>query len=806
VLVLQVFVIRNGAFEGTEMVQGDRVELGRDPSCALVLDDESCSRKHAMLFEHDGKIAIQDLGSANGTRVNGEPVTSARYVGPRDDVAIGVFTLKVKAMTGQAKANVPQPVVASDPTRVVQAPVLSPSGREASTSAPRPVLAPNPQAIVVGSADDERTLAVAPVPQQMRPQAAPHAAPHAAPQAAPQAPWAPVAQHAQPSSLQAKETIVGRAPTRGEMMDVAPTEALRPSSMSSQEREATLTSTAPQGVPFSPMTSPNPPPMPSNSDERPYGGNPEVTSPDGSLPSSRQPMAAQARATQQGLANADTRKQQRAAAPQPHEDFPVPDAVADDVPGNMVFQPAFLAEELHDDEEDDIPWSLVQRLVKPGGAVAKKVGKKSQGLVEVIHYRGERVVDHQVLNEGDTFKLGARMSAAERRERGIPKVIPLVRLKQGGVAEVFAREDIQGKLLRAGQQVDLAPPGGGKGKSSAVPITDGELASLRVGEERIFIKFAGPPQLIWTKDDAAEDRFARRLNGIALGSSVGLFSLFAVVSWIYQYRNADEEIIAIDDVGFAEVEIKELKMEEPPPEPEKPPEPVPTNEPVPQEKVPDKAVAAPKTEAVPETAPKKPGVLDILQNIPQVNDTASSQNLNAALSNIKGVRVPGGAAGVKVSALIGKGPSSGVQIGGAAGGLSTSGINSLIRKDGQAGALGGKGDRAIAGKATAQPRLLKQTGGELSKEEIQKVINQHIGEIQYCYEKQLRTQPGLSGRVVLDWTVNLQGKVTVVKVSQSTLASSEATNCMMQKLKTWKFPSPRGGAVSIVFPFVFNTV
>jgi hypothetical protein len=45
-----------------------------------------------------------------------------------------------------------------------------------------------------------------------------------------------------------------------------------------------------------------------------------------------------------------------------------------------------------------------------------------------------------------------------------------------------------------------------------------------------------------------------------------------------------------------------------------------------------------------------------------------------------------------------------------------------------------------------------------------------------------------------------------VKVSQSTLASSEATNCMMQKLKTWKFPSPRGGAVSIVFPFVFNTV
>lgn len=780
-LVLQIFVMRNGAFEGTEMVQGDRIELGRDPSCGLVLDDESCSRKHAMLFEHDGKIAIQDLQSANGTRVNGEPVTSARYVGPRDDVAIGVFTLKVKTMTGAAKASVPQPVAAgSDATRVMAAPQIPPQGRDASTSAPRPVLAANPQAIAIGNADNERTLAVGPVPQGGGAKAPP---------------WAPLAQHAQPSSQRAKETTVGRA-SKAQLEDIAPTEALRPSGMSSQEGGGA--NTAPQGVPFSPMTMPNPPPMPSQSDERPYGGSPDVTSPNAPMP--QRPMAQAARGGGSGgsvgVANAETRKNQRAAS---HADYPVPDVVADDVPSHMAFAPSFLPEELHDDDDDDIPWSLVQRLVKPGGAE----GKKGRGLVEVVHYRGERVVDHQVLNEGDTFKLGARMSSVERRERGIPKVIPLVRLKQGGVAEVFAREDIQGKLLRAGQQVDLTPAG--KGKSTAVPITDGELASLRVGEERIFIKFAGPPQLIWTKDDAAEDRFTRRLNGIALGSSVGLFSLFAIVSWIYQYRNADEEIIAIDDVGFAEVE-KELKMEEPPPEPEKPPEPIPTNEPVPQEKVPDKAVAAPKTEAVPETAPKKPGVLDILQNIPQVNSTASSQNLSAALSNIKGVRVPGGAAGVKVSALIGKGPSSGVQIGGAAGGLSTSGINSLIRKDGQAGALGGKGDRAIAGKATAQPRLLKQTGGELSKEEIQKVINQHIGEIQYCYEKQLRTQPGLSGRVVLDWTVNLQGKVTVVKIAQSTMASSEATNCMMQKLKTWKFPNPRGGAVSIVFPFVFNTV
>ena len=42
-LVLQIFVMRNGAFEGTEMVQGDRIDIGRDPQSALCLDDDSCS-------------------------------------------------------------------------------------------------------------------------------------------------------------------------------------------------------------------------------------------------------------------------------------------------------------------------------------------------------------------------------------------------------------------------------------------------------------------------------------------------------------------------------------------------------------------------------------------------------------------------------------------------------------------------------------------------------------------------------------------------------------------------------------------
>lgn len=696
-LVLQVFIMRNGAFEGTEMVSGERIEIGRDASCALVLDDESCSRRHAVLFEHDGKLAVQDLGSANGTRVNGEPVTSARYVGPRDDVAIGVFTVKLKVMSAQA--------------RVAPPPATAMNAHEArDPSAARDGLDPARTVALAGSSDSgEGATLVSPPP-----------VPQVSSDEAPRAPRPP-----------SGSSTAGRAPPP----------------VAAAAAGALLETTAPDDV-------------------------------------------APARAARKALP--------KAVAEAPLADLASLDGARADLPP-MSFDPVFLPEEMHD-EDDDEPWSLVQRLVRP--TTEKPAAGKGSSLVEVVHYRGELVVDHRVLHEGATFRLGDRMSRAERRDRGIARPIPLVRLKRGGVAEIFQGDGVTGRLLRNGQQVDL---GGGAG---AVPITDGELASLKLGNERVFVRFAGAPHLVWTKDDAREDRFARRLNAIAAGSSAGLFALMLLVSWIYEYRNGDQEVIALEDEGFAEVEMKELKMEEPPPEPEKPPEPLPTTEPQPEQK-PEKVVSAKQdNNPAPEAAkPAKPGVMDILNNIPKVNDTASNQNLTAALSNIKGVRVPGGAAGVKVSALVGKGPSSGVQIGGASGGMSTSGLNSLLRKDGQAGALGGKGDRAVSGKVVGLKSQLQKKGqGELSKEEIQKVINQHIGEIQYCYEKQLRTQPGLAGRVVLEWGVNAQGRVSVVKVAQSSLQSAEATNCMMSKLKTWKFPQPRGGAVTVVFPFVFNTV
>lgn len=54
------------------MAKSERLVIGRDSSCDLVLQSELVSRRHAVLYEEGGEFILQDLNSGNGTLVNGQ--------------------------------------------------------------------------------------------------------------------------------------------------------------------------------------------------------------------------------------------------------------------------------------------------------------------------------------------------------------------------------------------------------------------------------------------------------------------------------------------------------------------------------------------------------------------------------------------------------------------------------------------------------------------------------------------------------------------------------------------------------------
>jgi hypothetical protein len=73
---------------------GAHVVIGRSSACQIVLGDDTVSRRHAELRYDDGRWMLRDLGSSNGTYVNGRLVTEAE-VRAGDVVHLGGCRLKL---------------------------------------------------------------------------------------------------------------------------------------------------------------------------------------------------------------------------------------------------------------------------------------------------------------------------------------------------------------------------------------------------------------------------------------------------------------------------------------------------------------------------------------------------------------------------------------------------------------------------------------------------------------------------------------------------------------------------------------
>ena len=67
-----------------------KVKIGRDPSNQVVIpDDTFTSRHHAWITYEDGDFWIEDLGSTNGTLLNGHPVVKRQVLSAGDKIRVG---------------------------------------------------------------------------------------------------------------------------------------------------------------------------------------------------------------------------------------------------------------------------------------------------------------------------------------------------------------------------------------------------------------------------------------------------------------------------------------------------------------------------------------------------------------------------------------------------------------------------------------------------------------------------------------------------------------------------------------------
>ncbi|HLY27437.1 MAG TPA: FHA domain-containing protein [Aggregatilineales bacterium] len=120
----------------------DIITLGRDITNDIVINDPECSRHHCRLTRGGGGYTLEDLGSTNGTFVNGQRLTGARPLAGGDVIGMG------ETVTLAYESTIPAPEPGQQPTMVGSSPSAAPMFQPAATQQtyqqPAPQYAPPP--------------------------------------------------------------------------------------------------------------------------------------------------------------------------------------------------------------------------------------------------------------------------------------------------------------------------------------------------------------------------------------------------------------------------------------------------------------------------------------------------------------------------------------------------------------------------------------------------------------------------------------------------------------------------------------
>lgn len=149
-------VMHSGPTPGkTFPLEGDIITIGREAGNGIVINDAEVSRKHAQLSFQGGKFVVSDIGSTNGTFVNGQRITGQHVLSAGEVISLGEqINLLFEAL------------VQIDPN----ATMLSAAAGRPAAAAPRPSTpAPTPAAQPVQSVGYAGQVPVGPEPGMAAP-------------------------------------------------------------------------------------------------------------------------------------------------------------------------------------------------------------------------------------------------------------------------------------------------------------------------------------------------------------------------------------------------------------------------------------------------------------------------------------------------------------------------------------------------------------------------------------------------------------------------------------------------------------
>jgi outer membrane biosynthesis protein TonB len=171
------------------------------------------------------------------------------------------------------------------------------------------------------------------------------------------------------------------------------------------------------------------------------------------------------------------------------------------------------------------------------------------------------------------------------------------------------------------------------------------------------------------------------------------------------------------------------------------------------------------------------------------SEAVVGKDLGAALSERGGVRVTGGTRIGKKGAL---GAGTSADIG-----------EVDVGAGGSAGELGGR--QGVVPKAFVKSTEAVLKKGGIDERGVQMALKRRERGIQQCYERSLKANPKLKGKVVIEWGINEQGRVMQIRVVENSLGDPKVGDCIIDIISRIRFPEATKGIVPVRKTFVFES-
>ncbi len=306
-------------------------------------------------------------------------------------------------------------------------------------------------------------------------------------------------------------------------------------------------------------------------------------------------------------------------------------------------------------------------------------------------------------------------------------------------------------------------------------------------------------ELPWTVSSAQERKFRRLLRNIF----VAIFVLGVLWPWIPTMEPDPNEVMEIPP-RIAKLLLQEKPPPPPPPKPKEPEpeEPDPIAEPEPEQVVEKEPEPEPEPEPPPidyEKIAREKAQAALMPFAEDLADLADSDVLEKVVDSRPLTSSVGEAARNERSMITSK-------AGRASGGINTA---SMSRNTGGTG-LGGRSTTQITSPVAglgANAGGARRTGtsgrASRSREEIELVFDKNKGAIFALYNRALRADPSLEGKLVLRLTIAPSGEVTFCEIVSSELEDSELERKLVQRVRLFRFEAKDVEAITTTKPIDF---